>query len=259
MSGSGADVRADFLVEVGTEELPPAALQPLMQAFADSLDAALAEARLAHDGVVAFASPRRLAVKVTALAGAQPEREVEHRGPPTTVAFDADGEPTRAARAFAAKCNVSVDALQRDQTDKGEWLVHRTTETGLAAAGILGDCVERALASLPVPRRMRWGSHDTEFVRPVHWIVMLHGTAVVPGRMYGIDAGRVTHGHRFMGADAIELASPADYPKLLEERGHVIADFAARRGRIVADVTAAARAAGGEALGATHCSTRSPR
>lgn len=239
---------ADFLCEIGTEELPPKALKSLMLAFADGLVATLAEARLVHGDIEPFASPRRLAVRVRGLAMHQPDRDVEQKGPPVRIAFDKDGKPTRAAQAFADKCGVAVDALERESGDKGEWLVHRAREQGVAARDVVPGCVEKALASLPIPRRMRWGATGEEFVRPVHWVVMLHGKQVVPGRVLGIESGRVTQGHRFMGEGALELADAADYESRLETDGRVIADFGKRRARIVEGVQAAAAAAGGEAI-----------
>ena len=235
----------DLLVEIGTEELPPGALRPLRDAFAEAFARALADAHLDAGAISAYATPRRLALSVAGLALSQPDREVEHKGPPVSVAFDADGEPTRAAIAFADKCGVDVAALDRDETDKGAWLVHRATEPGRPAAEVLPGCLARALDGLPIPRRMRWGAGDEEFVRPVHWLVLLHGGEVVPARCFGVDAGRATRGHRFMADRPIELESPAGYAERLEDEGSVVADFDARRARIVAAVEGAARHAGG--------------
>ncbi len=240
---------ADFLVELGTEELPPKALKTLMAAFADGLSAALKAEHLEHGAVSAFASPRRLAVKVADLALAQADRAVEQKGPPVRIAFDKDGNPAQAAIAFAEKCGVGVDDLAREETPKGEWLVHRAIEPGRAAAAILPQCVQLALDGLPIPRRMRWGAREAEFVRPVHWLVMLHGDDVVPGSVLEISSGRVSQGHRFMADALVTLDSPADYPQKLAKPGYVIADFAARRQIISKAVAQAAEAAGGAAIG----------
>jgi glycyl-tRNA synthetase beta chain len=240
---------ADFLVEVGTEELPPKALKSLMNAFAEGLIAAIDTEHLAHGEARAYASPRRLAVCVADLALTQADRGVEQKGPPVRIAFDKDGKPTQAALAFAEKCGVDVAALQREETPKGEWLVHRAVEPGLAAATVLPACVQRALDGLPVPRRMRWGSSDSEFVRPVHWLVMLHGTELVPGSVLGIKSGRTSDAHRFMSDGPVTFDSPADYPQKLKAPGYVIADFAERRSAITAAVAKAAKAAGGTAIG----------
>ncbi|MEQ8208068.1 MAG: glycine--tRNA ligase subunit beta [Woeseia sp.] len=243
-----APATADFLVEIGTEELPPTALKTLMLAFAAGLEVQLDETHLAHGAVTAFASPRRLAVRVDALALAQSDQEVEQKGPPVRIAFAEDGTPTQAAKAFAEKCGVAVNELTREETPKGEWLVYRGIEHGRAAAELLPQCVQRALDGLPIPRRMRWGAGTAEFVRPVHWLVMLHGDQVVPAEVLGMKAGRVSAAHRFMGDGPIELASPADYPAKLLTDGHVIADFVERRRRIVTLVTESAAAAGGTAV-----------
>lgn len=240
---------ADFLVEIGTEELPPTALKTLMLAFAAGLEAALDESRLAHGGVTPYASPRRLAVKVEALAKRQDDLETEQKGPPVSVAFDDDGKPTRAALAFAKKCGVEVGALERTETEKGAWLAYRTVAPGSDAAELLPGLVARALDGLPVPRRMRWGAGGAEFVRPVHWVVMLHGAATVAGTVLGIAAGDTTRGHRFHAPQPLRVKSPSDYPRVLETKGRVVADFDARRRRIVDGVRAAAAAAGGVALG----------
>jgi len=179
----------DFLVEIGTEELPPKALRSLMDAFAEGLTAALDAARLAHGAVHAYASPRRLAVLVEGLGQQQDDRAVPQKGPPVSVAFDSDGAPTPAATAFAKKCGVAVSKLGREKTPKGEWLAFEATEKGKKAAELLPGLVERSLASLPIPRRMRWGAGDVEFVRPVHWVVLLHGKKSIVAPVMGITAG----------------------------------------------------------------------
>jgi glycyl-tRNA synthetase beta chain len=241
-----ADIkRADFLVEIGTEELPPKALRKLMLAFSDNLGRLLTERRLAHDAIQPLASPRRIAAIVSGLAMAQEDREIDAKGPPVSVAFDDKGEARPAALAFAAKCGVDVQALARTKTDKGEWLSYRSVETGATAASLLPNIVERALQGLPIPRRMRWGASDIEFVRPVHWIVMLHGKDVVPGVVMGHAAGNTTLGHRFLSTGEIKISEPGKYLGLLEKKGFVLADFDARERLIRDQVTAAALNAGG--------------
>jgi glycyl-tRNA synthetase beta chain len=235
----------DFLVEIGTEELPPKALRTLMEAFGANLAAGIDDARLAHGEVRAFASPRRLAVLVARLAHSQEDRSVEQKGPPVRVAFDDDGNPTPAATAFAGKCGVPIDELDRVATDKGEWLVFNTVEHGRSAAELLPEIIERALATLPVPRRMRWGAGDAEFVRPVHWVVLLHGREVVEASIMGIPAGRETRGHRYHSSGNIAVSRPAEYLEALEKEGHVIADFERRRNMVRDGVVAAAEQAGG--------------
>lgn len=239
---------ADFLVEIGTEELPPRALRSLRDAFATSLESALDEARLKHARVIGYASPRRLAVHVKKLAKMQPDRKTTQKGPPTKVAFDADGNPTAAAEAFAKKCGVSVDDLGREQTDKGAWLVCDVVEKGKAAAELLPGLVEGALAALPIPRRMRWGDGDAEFVRPVHWLIVLHGNKVNRTPIMGIAPGNKSMGHRFLCNKPVLIREPDDYLEALRDKGHVIADFDARRKKVVSGVKAAAKKAGGEAV-----------
>ncbi|NOX69044.1 MAG: glycine--tRNA ligase subunit beta [Gammaproteobacteria bacterium] len=239
----------DFLVEIGTEELPPKALRSLMLAFADGLQSNLLEQRLSFSEVTAYASPRRLAVIVTGLAGAQEAREITRKGPPVSVAFDADGKPTAAATAFAGKCGVSIGEIGRNSSDKGEWLSFVSVERGVPSAELLPACVSAALEALPIPRRMRWGDSAVEFVRPVHWVVMLHGKQVVPGELLGVAAGNRTRGHRFLAPGELRIEQPGSYLETLEKEGFVIADFSARRDKIEADVAIAAAACGGTAVG----------
>ncbi len=236
---------ADFLVEIGTEELPPKALRTLMDAFRDNLASRVDEARLAHGELHAYASPRRLAVRIDQLALAQEDRTSEQKGPPVRVAFDDDGKPKPAAEAFAKKCGVAVEDLERVATDKGEWLVCNVTEMGRGADELLPELVEAALAALPIPRRMRWGAGEAEFVRPVHWVLMLHGERVVDGEIMGHRAGNTTRGHRFHANREITIARPDAYLDALESDGRVIADFDRRRALIVDGVAKAAAAAKG--------------
>jgi len=239
---------ADFLVEVGTEELPPKVLHGLMTAFAAGVREGLELARLEHGEIKAFATPRRLAVLVEALATGQEDRDIAKKGPPVSIALDDKGSPTKAGQAFAKKCGVDFDVLGREKTAAGEWLMHTAVEGGRNAAELLPDIVVGALDSLPVPRRMRWGNYEHEFVRPVQWLLMLHGEKVVPGAVLGIVSGRTTRGHRFMSGADLEIDLPGDYAGALQDRGFVVADFAARRQLIVTAVEAAAEKAGGQAI-----------
>jgi len=239
---------ADFLVEIGTEELPPKALRSLMEAFGDNLTAAVDDARLARGDVHAYASPRRLAVLIESLAMRQEDRSVDLKGPPVKVAFDDDGNPKPAAIAFAKKCGVGVDELGRETTDKGEWLVHSAVEPGGLAGDLMPGLIEAVLGALPIPRRMRWGAGDIEFVRPVHWIVMLHGKDIVEAPIMGIPAGRASRGHRVHAPGPVDIASPALYLEVLEQDGRVIADFERRRDLVRDGVTAAATEAGGQVV-----------
>ena len=235
----------DFLVEIGTEELPPKALQGLMRAFADNLEAAVDEARLAHGPVHAYASPRRLSVMIEALASGQEDRKTTQKGPPISVAFDKDGNMTAAASAFAKKCGVAPGDLGRTSTEKGEWLSCDVVEAGRPASELLPELIERALGALPIPRRMRWGAGDVDFVRPAHWIVLLHGEHVLDTAIMGIAAGNQSRGHRFHSAGPIAIARPREYLETLRQDGRVIADFARRLELVREGVASEARAAGG--------------
>jgi glycyl-tRNA synthetase beta chain len=236
---------ADMLVEIGTEELPPKALRGLMEAFGENLHNAIDDARLGHGAVRAYASPRRLAVLVEDLERAQEDRRVTQKGPPVSVAFDDAGEPLPAAKAFAKKNGLEVADLGREKTGKGEWLVAETIDKGQKTADILPGLVEKAMADLPIPRRMRWGAGDAEFVRPVHWVVLLHGSKVVDGTVMGLATGNKSRGHRFHSKGLITIAKPADYLSTLEEKGHVLADFETRREIVRKGVQAAAKKAKG--------------
>ncbi|NOR67159.1 MAG: glycine--tRNA ligase subunit beta, partial [Woeseiaceae bacterium] len=236
---------ADFLVEIGTEELPPKALRNLMNAFAGSLQKALDNARLEHAAVSAYASPRRLAVIVASLGFAQADEERVVKGPPVSVAYDDAGKITPAGNAFAKKCGVEPEVLDRLTNDKGEWLCFRSLERGQKTAELIPGLVESALEELPIPRRMRWGDGEAEFVRPVHWIVLLHGKKVIAGSVMSVPAGRMTRGHRFHAPGEISIDEPAKYLSLLK-KARVLADFDIRQKTIIEAVEKAAKEAGGE-------------
>ena len=242
----------DLLVEIGTEELPPKALRGLSEAFAAGIAAELDAAGFAHGAPVPYATPRRLAVRIPGVPGTQPDRDVERRGPPLAHAFDGQGEPTRAALGFAKSVGVEVDRLVRLETGAGAWLAHRFTETGATLASLLPGMLERALERLPAPRRMRWGMRDTEFVRPVHWVVLMHGEEVVEAEILGVRSGRVTRGHRFhhdfLRTGGIALEHAGRYEAALRDEGRVVAGFEARMETIREQAEREARALGGRAL-----------
>jgi glycyl-tRNA synthetase beta chain len=240
--------RRDFLVEIGTEELPPKALRLLERAFAADLAAGLARAGLRHGELRSFATPRRLAVLVRRLAARQPDQKIERRGPPVNAAFDAGALPTRAAQAFAASCGVAVEELQRREETKGAFLYHVGVRAGAPAVELLPGLVQGALDALPIPRRMRWGAGEAQFVRPVHWIAMLYGKEVVPATLLDTPSGNLTRGHRFHAPKPLRLSSPAAYERVLSKRGHVIADFEARRALVRERVAGVAAGLGGRAL-----------
>ncbi|MBS0400190.1 MAG: glycine--tRNA ligase subunit beta, partial [Proteobacteria bacterium] len=218
----------DFLFELGVEELPPKALETLSEALTSHVLKSLETAGMAHGPTRRFATPRRLALMIHDLAERQPDRVVERRGPPLSSAFDAQGAPTQAALAFARSCGTQVSQLEHWKTDKGAWLRYSGTERGADVATLMPGFVSEALLALPIPRRMRWGEASTEFVRPVHWVLMLYGEAVLPARILGLEADRLTHGHRFHAPRAIVLERPADYEKALH-KAKVIADPVQRR------------------------------
>ncbi|MEH8153768.1 glycine--tRNA ligase subunit beta [Aeromonas caviae] len=236
-----------FLVEIGTAELPPKALRSLAEAFADNFKAELTKADLAFGDVEWFASPRRLALKVSELAGEQPSKSVEKRGPAVAQAFDAEGKPTKAAEGWARGNGITVEQAERLVTDKGEWLVHTAKVEGRPAVDLLGELVSQALAKLPIPKMMRWGDKTIQFVRPVFTVTLLLDGDLVPAHILGIDSARTLRGHRFMGESEFTIDNASQYPQILQERGMVIADFMARKAKIKADAEAAAAAFGGVA------------
>ncbi|HWM70837.1 MAG TPA: glycine--tRNA ligase subunit beta [Steroidobacteraceae bacterium] len=240
--------KKDFLVELGTEELPPTALRGLELAFASGVQAGLAKAGLLHGDILSFATPRRLAVRVDRLVSRQPDQDIKRRGPPVSASFDAAGQPTRAASAFAESCGVPVDALQKLDEGKGSFLFYIGTKPGAAATELLPAIVQASLDALPIPRRMHWGSGTAEFVRPVHWLVMLYGKDVLPARLLETVAGDLTQGHRFHAPKPIRISSPASYERTLSERGYVLPDFLKRRELIKTQVVEVATSLGGHAL-----------
>ena len=240
--------RRDFLVEIGTEELPPKALRELELAFESGVRAGLAQAALTHGDTRSFATPRRIAVLVKRLASQQPVQNVKRRGPPVSASFDAAGQPTRAAVAFAESAGVSVESLQRLDEGKGRFLFFIGTKAGTSAVDLLPGIVKSSLDALPIPKRMRWGAGGAEFVRPVHWLVMLYGKDVVPATILDVAAGNLTRGHRFMAPREIRLSSPSSYARALHDRGRVIASFEERREVIRAGVMAKANEVGGSAV-----------
>lgn len=236
-----------FLVEIGTEELPPKALRSLAESFAANFTAELDNAGLGHGKVEWFAAPRRLALKVANLAASQPDREVEKRGPAVSAAFDASGQPTKAAEGWARGCGITVDQAERMVTDKGEWLLYRASVKGESAEALLANMVATSLSKLPIPKLMRWGASEVQFVRPVHTVTLLLGETLIPATILGIASDRVIRGHRFMGEPEFTIDSADQYPQILRERGKVIADYEARKAMIKADAEAAAAKIGGKA------------
>ena len=237
----------NFLVEIGTEELPPKALKTLATSFADNVEAELNQAGLTFDKIEWFAAPRRLAVKVLNLATQQPSKEIEKRGPAVSAAFDAEGKPTKAAEGWARGCGITVEQAERIATDKGEWLVHRAKIEGQPTKNLLNDIVANALAKLPIPKPMRWADKTVQFIRPVHTVTMLLGGELIEGEILGVASARTIRGHRFLGEKEFEIQHADQYPQLLREKGSVVADFNERKAEILAKSQAKATALGGVA------------
>lgn len=235
----------EFLIELGTEELPPKQLRTLAEAFAANFAAELAAADIAHEGVTWFATPRRLALKVANLAESQPDRVVEKRGPAVNVAFDADGKPTKAAEGWARGNGITVEQAERLVTDKGEWLLFKEQVQGQQTASVVVEMAAKALANLPIAKPMRWGDKETQFIRPVKTLTILFGSELIQGEILGVASARTIRGHRFMGEAEFTIESAEQYPAILEERGKVIADYATRKAMIIEGSQQAAQQLGG--------------
>ena len=240
-------ITQNFLVEIGTEELPPKALKTLATSFADNVEAELNQAGLTFDKIEWFAAPRRLAVKVLNLATQQPSKEIEKRGPAVSAAFDPEGKPTKAAEGWARGCGITVEEAERIATDKGEWLVHRAKIEGQPTKNLLNDIVANALTKLPIPKPMRWADKTVQFIRPVHTVTMLLGDELIEGEILGVASARTIRGHRFLGEKEFEIQHADQYPQLLREKGSVVADFNERKAEILAKSQAKATALGGVA------------
>lgn len=237
----------DFFVEIGTEELPPKALKTLATAFSDNIVEELSKQNLSHGEVSWYAAPRRLAVRVNQLALQQQDKVVEKRGPALAAAFDADGQPTKAAAAWAASNGITADQAERLETDKGAWLIHKALIKGESTASLLPAVITTALAKLPIAKPMRWGNSTAEFIRPVHTVTLLLGDDVVPATILGKESGRVSYGHRFHAPALVEIKNADAYLSTLEQ-SYVVADFAKRKAIIAENVTAQAKALNGVAL-----------
>ncbi|KOR32904.1 hypothetical protein TI05_04265 [Achromatium sp. WMS3] len=222
----------DLLIEIGTEELPPKALHNLATALTDEITSRLNKLDLAYENTQTFATPRRLGVRITNLATAQPAQERMRRGPSLKATFDVTGMPTKAALGFAKSCGVTVGELDQEETAKGTWLVFKQQITGQPATKLIPTILTEALGALPIPKRMRWGESNAEFVRPVHWIVLLFGNKVIKAEILSIQSHNKTYGHRFHHPQPITINKPGDYTNLLRTRCMVEPDFAIRRAKI---------------------------
>ncbi|MEN5071168.1 glycine--tRNA ligase subunit beta [Stenotrophomonas sp. TWI1183] len=237
-----------LLIELGTEELPVKALPGLAQAFFDGIVDGLGKRGVAIERGDAkpLSTPRRLAVLLPGVAVEQPEQHSEVLGPYLNIALDAEGQPTKALQGFAAKAGIDWTALERTTDAKGERFVHRSTTPGARTATLLPEILREAIAAMPIPKPMRWGSHTYGFARPVHWLVLLHGPDIIEAEVLGLKADRMSRGHRFMHDKTVWLSAPEDYVASLQA-AYVLVDADARRASIVEQVNAAAAQAGGQA------------
>jgi len=238
-----------LLIELGTEELPPKTLKKLSKAFSIELINGLLEAELIGDAEASaaqpFASPRRLALSVPHVIEAQPDQNIERRGPAVKSAFDDNGEPTQAALGFAKSCGVDIADLQRIKSDKGEWLSYEVKEVGKSLSDLIPGIIDQANKRLPIAKRMRWGTGAAEFVRPVKWLIVMHGEQVLPATVLDIQSSNSTRGHRFHSDGAFTITHADDYEQSLLEQGHVIANFEKRQALILEQVNASAKSVGG--------------
>lgn len=235
-----------LLIELGTEELPPRALDELSAAFLHGIVGGLAARGVSAglDQAVAYASPRRLAAFIPAVAAAQPAQSIERRGPAVAAALDAEGRPSKALLGFAHSCGVDVGQLEKLETDKGAWFVWRAVRPGQSLAALLPEIIDEALKALPIPRPMRWADHDYSFVRPVHWLVILHGADIVDGQVLGLASGRKSRGHRFMHPQPVHVADADGWLDAMRA-AKVLADPRERRQRIHQQIELAAQGTGG--------------
>ncbi len=223
----------DLLIEIGTEELPPKSLRTMMENFGSNFSQKLNEAELEFESLQTFATPRRLALLIKRLAAAQPDHIVEKRGPSLKAAYDEAGHPSKATLGFMRSCGIEdLNQLEQQETEKGTWLVYRVQKSGAHLKDLITELINSSLAELPIDRRMRWGASREEFVRPVHWLVVLHGSEVLPATVLGVNAGNITSGHRFMAPGEISLDSASSYVNCLHE-ANVVVDFESRKQLIV--------------------------
>jgi glycyl-tRNA synthetase beta chain len=242
-------VSKDFLVEIGTEELPPKVLRQLSETFASGIAQGLKDQHLSFSTMTSYAAPRRLAVLITDLAEQTPDQDVVSWGPPLKVAFDSEGKPTKAAEAFARKNGLEVGVLAELVENDGQQdkLCVRQSVSGSSTEGLLGVIINQSLSALPIPKPMRWGRSRQEFVRPVQWAVVLFGSDTVAIDILGVTSGNLSRGHRFHSAGNIEITAPVAYRDALYD-AFVMVDFAERRELIRQGVMAAAKTANGQAV-----------
>ena len=234
-----------LLFELGSEELPPKTLVKLSHALRDGIVQGLVAADIPFSAAKNYATPRRLAVLIEDLSTAQPDKIVEKRGPAIQAAFSPDGTPSKAAVSFATSCGVTFEQLDRLKIDKGEWLAFSQVVKGQATEDLVADIIRQSIAGLPIAKRMRWGNFTTEFVRPVHWAVLLYGDSVINAEILGLSTGNTTQGHRFHAPEKLTISHPENYEAILFNQGKVIVDIEQRKSIINAAAQKAAAAVNG--------------
>jgi len=236
-----------LLIELGTEELPPKSLKTLATTFFEQIKTQIDSANLNYSDIKWFATPRRLAVKITELDEKQQDKAIEKRGPAVNVAFDDAGNPSKAAEGWARSNGITVEQAERLKTDKGEWLLHKTVQAGKSVEELIPAIVNQAVAKLPIPKPMRWGSERTQFIRPVHTLVLLYGSKVITGETLGVTSSNVVTGHRFHHHGLVSIDHANNYESILNN-AYVMVDFDARQALILKQIKEAADSINGEAL-----------
>ncbi len=240
--------KQDLLIEIGTEEMPPTSLKRLATAFQSEMAQLIDANKLAYDSIRWLATPRRLSLYISQLDTAQEDLEQERRGPSVDAAFDDAGKPSKATEGFARSVGAAVDELQTIETEKGKWLAFKQLIKGKQTSELIPAMVETALGKLPIAKRMRWGDSDVEFVRPIQWLLFIHGDNVISTRVMNIESGNYSFGHRVHHPDAITINHATDYIDVLKTKGKVIVDFDERRSLILEQVNKLAAETGGEAV-----------
>ncbi len=228
-------IKETLLIELGTEELPPRALNNLSDAFKAGIESELKAKKLQYSEIKAFATPRRLALVISDLQSEQEDYTNERRGPALQAAMK-DGAPSPALLGFARSCGVDVEQLVLLETEKGAWYTYKEEVKGDTLESLLPAMIEKALKGLPIPKRMRWADHDFEFVRPVRWLAVVYGDKVLNTEIFGIKAGNQSRGHRFHTSSPVTITRAADYEAIMTEQGHIIPDFAKRKAMIEAQI-----------------------
>jgi len=236
-----------LLIELGTEELPPKSLKTLATTFYDQIKTQLDTTNLSYSEIKWFATPRRLAVKVTDLENKQQDIEIEKRGPAVSVAFDDSGKPSKAAQGWARSNGITVEQAERHKTDKGEWLLHKALQAGKTVDELIPAFVNQALSKLPIPKPMRWGSERIQFIRPVHTLVLMYGDRVIPGETLGVTSNNIVKGHRFHHKGNVTLHHASEYEAAMKA-AYVMVDYEARQHLILQQIDTVAHSINGEAL-----------